>query len=319
MSGHGQMSGRMHGRPMSGQDMGANSQEEAARMDAWRRWHERMGQQRWQDDRGGDYSAGPEWMDRGRGSGEYERNRWSQDDYYDYSDRGPGYQGRGRDRNAMGYDDQRRWRRDPRDQSYFPDYYSDRDDWRGPRYDRRLEEGSGYTFRDDPYYRDRGWGGPRYGRGGPGYYGDYCAERDWGYRDRGDWRGGRWHGERWGEGSAERYDRYPQSRGQGMGDMTGRGWDYPDYYQGERGGPMTGERWDRWQGSQWNDEPQWRSGMDGQRQYPSRGQRGQAGAGSDQTGSASGGSSATGAAAGQPGAGTSGESGSSGGSTGSSR
>jgi len=281
--------------------MDTSAQEDE--MEAWRRWHERMAEQRWQEDRG-DYSAGPGRMDRGRSPGEYGRNRWSQDDYYD---RGPGYRSRGRDRSAMGYDDQRRWRRD-RDQSYYPDYYSDRGDWRGPRYDRGPEEGSGYTYREDPYYRDRGWDGPRYGDRGPGYAGDrgdYSAGQDWGYRDRGDRRGGRWHGGRQDEGFADSYERYPQSRGRGMGGMSDRDWSYPDNYQGKRGAPMTGERWDRWQGSQWNDQPQWQAGMEGQLQYPNRSQRDRSATSSGQAGSASGGSSASGAAAGQSGSSTS--------------
>ncbi len=299
---------------------GAEGKGDAARIEAWRQWHEQMAQRRMQRDR--DYTD-QDWMDRGRG-GQYGRDRWSaRDDYYDHA---PAYQGRGRDGGgAMGYDDPRRWRGGPGDQSYYPDYdsgrggdaYSDRG-WRKQRYyDRNLEEGAGYTYRDDPYYQNREWDSRRYSRQAPGYYRDRSGQQDWGYRDRwgerDDWRGsaqgwrddrrgGRWHGDRWGEGSGDTYDGYrgPQSRGQGMGDMTGRGWGYPDYYQGESGGPMMGERWQ--QGSQWHDGNQNQSQNRSQGQSPYPNQHGQPGAGS-QAGSSSGteSSSASGAmSSGQP-------------------
>lgn len=244
--------GRMHG-PRRGE---AAAQSDAATIEAWRRWHEQMAERHMPD---GDYA------DERTG-----RERWARGEY---ADRGPRYGNRGDD---WGYDESRRRRSDPGYRAYAPeryegrgaDYYSDRRDWRGPRYGQSLEEGSGYTYRDDAYRGGREWDGRRYGRA-PGYYGDrgdWSAQQDWGYRDRwgepGDWsagapgyrddrrfrddqayRGGRWHDRRWSEGAADAYGRYPgQSRGQGMGDMTGRGWGYPDYYQGERGGPMTGER-----------------------------------------------------------------------------
>lgn len=254
-------------------------------------------------------ASGPDWRDEA-GRGEDYRDDRYQRDYRargDYADREPRYSEHGGDR---GYDEPRRWRSGPGSRAYAPerydgrgaDYYSDGGDWRGPRDRRPVEEGSGYTYRDDPYRGGGGWDERRHGRA-PGYFGDrgdWSAQQDWGYRDRGDyrdrrdlrdprdyrdrrdygdrrgdrgdwsaeargyrddrsfrddrsdrddrayrgdWRGGRWHDGRWGEGAADAYERYPgPGRGQGMGDMTGRGWGYPDYYQGERGAPMTGER-----------------------------------------------------------------------------
>jgi len=216
------MSGQGH---MSGQDMGQgqDGQSDAARIEAWRQWHERMAQRHMQGRGGGEQG----WRDRGPGRdyyGDYDRDRWAQGDYYD---RGPRYRGRSGERGAMGYDD-RRWR-GPGDQSYMPDYYerrgdyySDRGGWRGPRYDRGMDDGSGYTYRDDEYGR---------GYGDYGGRDDWSARQDWGYRDRrgdwgdwrggaqgyrDDWRGGRWHGEdRWSSGSADTYDRYPDQGGAG--------------------------------------------------------------------------------------------------------
>lgn len=273
----------MHG-PRMGEDPPAQS--DAARIEAWRRWHEQMAQRHMQGRRSAD-SSGADWRDEAARDDYYRDDRYPRDYQArgDYAERGPRYSERGGD---WGYDEPRRWRSGPDYRAYAPerydgrgaDYYSDRRDWRGPR-DRRppLEEGSGYTYRDHPY-RGGGWDERRHGRA-PGYFGDrgdWSAQQDWGYRDRwgdrGDWpadargyrddpsfrgdrgyrddrgygddwayRGGRWHDGRWGDAAADAYERYPgQSRGQGMGDMTGRGWGYPDYYQGERGGPMTGER-----------------------------------------------------------------------------
>jgi len=230
---------RDQGEGMSGQ--GAHS--DAARIEAWRRWHEQMAQQRMLDRRGGDYGARSDYYDD-----DYAERRGSGN----YYDRGPRYRDGG-------------------------DYYSDRGDWRGPR-GRSFDERYGY--RDDPYYSGRDYDDRRYGRS-PGYYEDdwsaqrdrlygqdrgyrgrWSDSRDWrrddmqGFRDDRQWRGGRWHDERWGEGTADNddYGRYPgQSRGQGMGDMTGRGWGYSDPYQGETGGAMSGS------GGRWQDD-----GMGGQ-------------------------------------------------------
>ncbi len=219
-SGSDSMSGRTGDR-MHDMGEGQDPQADAARIEAWRRWHERMAQRHMPGARGGDYD------DMG--------DRWGAGDYYD---------------------------RAPRYRSGDEDYY-DRRHWRGPRYGRSFDERYGY--RDDPYGQRR-YDERRYGRG-PGAYDEdhWSARRDWAPRDRwsdrrdwrGDmqgfrddrrgwdeWRGGRWHGDRWGEGTADRYERYPgQSRGQDMDDMSGRRWDYPDPYRGERDSSMSGERW----------------------------------------------------------------------------
>lgn len=230
MSGQDRTSGRARDR---GHDMGEgqDAQADAARIEAWRRWHERMAQRHMPGARGGDYD------DFG--------DRWGANDYYD---RAPRYRRGGGD----DYYD-RRDRRGPHYGRSFDERYGYRDDAYGPRsFDER------YGYRDDPY-GPRGYDERRYGRG-PGAYDEdgWSARRDWaprdrwsdrrdwrgdmqGFRDGGEWRGGRWHGDRWGEG--DMYERYPrQSRGQGMDDMPGR-WDYPDPYRGERGSAMSGERW----------------------------------------------------------------------------
>jgi hypothetical protein len=237
------------------------------------RYQRRGDAQRWDEGPTG-------WDDEGRSS----RYPQSRDDYYRgdrYSDDARYYSrdryGRSFDRDYRGaYDDrgwnamgefgsQDRWSRDM-DRDYRG---------RGGRWSD-LEEGSGYTYRDDyydrrnDYYagrddydprrsRNRGQFGPErsgehMGRGQSYYedaYGDY---RDpYRYREGGQWRGdrydGRWQGNAWrdqqGPSAQQRWDRRDQP-GAGTGDMT-------DPYQGDprwQGGPnQGGQQWQQGQPS----------------------------------------------------------------------
>jgi hypothetical protein len=185
-------------------------------------------------------------------------------------------------------------RRDPRADypRYDPRYERSDRDWdalgefdergavyQGPGVWRDLEEGSGYTYRDD---YDGRYYGPRGGR-------DYYSERDsrWrsreggmtasDYRDdypREDWRGrddyyyserdryrDEWAGHGGGRGGWD--DRWRAA----PGDRMGGGWNYPDYegaapgerYWRDRGEwrndqqwPEVGPRGGRWHGDQWS-------------------------------------------------------------------
>ncbi|MCC7546503.1 MAG: hypothetical protein IT532_01935 [Burkholderiales bacterium] len=96
MSGPGRMSEGMPPDQMSGPGTGGGQEarSDAARIEAWRRWHEQMAQRHMQER--DDPSADRAW--RGRGPNDegdrYGRDRWAQDDYYD---RGARYRDRGGD------------------------------------------------------------------------------------------------------------------------------------------------------------------------------------------------------------------------------
>ncbi|HZR04050.1 MAG TPA: hypothetical protein VFA81_12865 [Burkholderiales bacterium] len=310
MQGSQSMPQRGGSRGMSGQAQPSLSDQHQSqaqsqydpRVEAWRRWHERMAQQGWMPDQRSNRRAGEgNWGPRDRYS--------DRDDYYAnrdyYSDQGRwANQGRWSDQdhwsNQNRWSDHSRWSDQDRwARSWTPgamgqaypdtfggrDYYSDRSYWSGPRYGRGgFEDRWGPRYRED--YADRGGQWQRQGPGsdwmsrGPSYDDNYYQYRepyrggrgDWGARERWRMQGQQGY---WGGDMADRDGRwYGEGAGEGsaMGDRSDR-WNRP-YYGGDnrgfsgpesyQGGPssMRGERYG--QGGEWQGGPSFWQGM-GQR------------------------------------------------------